>query len=34
MTVEYHPAVERELKEIRDFYESRVPGRIRLSSYV
>jgi hypothetical protein len=26
MTVEYHPAVERELREILDFYESRVPG--------
>jgi toxin ParE1/3/4 len=26
MTVEYHPAVERELREIRDFYEGRVPG--------
>lgn len=26
MTVEYHPAVERELREIRDFYEKRVPG--------
>ena len=26
MTVEYHPAVERELAEIRDFYELRVPG--------
>jgi toxin ParE1/3/4 len=26
MTVEYHPAVEAELKEIRDFYEARAPG--------
>jgi toxin ParE1/3/4 len=26
MTVEYHPAVERELREIRDFYEGRVAG--------
>ena len=26
MTVEYHPAIEREIKEIRDFYEGRAPG--------
>jgi plasmid stabilization system protein ParE len=26
MTVEYHPAVEGELKAIRDYYEARVPG--------
>jgi hypothetical protein len=26
MTIEYHPAVEHELLEIRDFYERRVPG--------
>jgi plasmid stabilization system protein ParE len=26
MTVEYHPAVEQELTEIRDYYERRVPG--------
>jgi len=26
MTVEYHPAVERELVEIRNYYEQRVPG--------
>ena len=26
MTVEYHPAVEAELKAIRDYYEERVPG--------
>ena len=26
MIVEYHPAVEQELREIRDYYESRSPG--------
>jgi plasmid stabilization system protein ParE len=26
MTVEYHPAVEGELRAIRDYYEARVPG--------
>ncbi len=26
MIVEYHPAVQRELEEIRDYYEERVPG--------
>jgi plasmid stabilization system protein ParE len=26
MTVEYHPAVQRELEEIRDWYDGRVPG--------
>ena len=26
MTVEYHPAVEGDLKAIRDYYEARVPG--------
>jgi plasmid stabilization system protein ParE len=26
MIVEYHPAVERELEEARNFYENRVPG--------
>lgn len=26
MTVEYHPAIEREIKEICDFYEGRAPG--------
>ena len=26
MTVEYHPAVEAELEEIRNFYEGRRPG--------
>ena len=26
MTVEYHPAVERELAEVRDYYEQRSPG--------
>ena len=26
MTLEYHPEVERELREARDFYESRAPG--------
>ena len=26
MTIEYHPAVEGEVAEARDFYESRVPG--------
>jgi toxin ParE1/3/4 len=26
MTIEYHPAVERELAEARDFYEKRAPG--------
>src|SRR6266699_1081786 len=26
MTVEYHPAVEAELEEIRNFYEARRPG--------
>jgi toxin ParE1/3/4 len=26
MIVEYHPAVERELAEIRDYYEQRVPN--------
>jgi plasmid stabilization system protein ParE len=26
MTIEYHPAVEQELAEARDFYEKRVPG--------
>jgi len=26
MTIEYHPAVERELEEARAFYESRAPG--------
>ena len=25
MTVEYHPAIEQELREIRDFYEARSP---------
>jgi toxin ParE1/3/4 len=25
MIIEYHPAVERELEEIRDYYNSRVP---------
>ena len=26
MTVEYHPAVEAELREIRQYYEDRSPG--------
>ena len=26
MSVEYHPAVERELVEVRDYYEKRSPG--------
>jgi plasmid stabilization system protein ParE len=26
MTIEYHPAVARELEEIRDYYDSKVPG--------
>jgi toxin ParE1/3/4 len=26
MIVEYHPAVQRELEAIRDYYEERVPG--------
>jgi plasmid stabilization system protein ParE len=26
MTIEYHPDVERELAEARDFYEKRAPG--------
>jgi toxin ParE1/3/4 len=26
MIVEYHPAVQRELEKIRDYYEERVPG--------
>ena len=27
MIIEYHPAVEAELQEIRNFYETRSPGR-------
>ncbi len=26
MRIEYHPAVEREIEEVRDFYEARSPG--------
>jgi len=26
MNIEYHPALQRELEEIRDYYEQRVPG--------
>lgn len=26
MTVEYHPAVERDLADVRDYYEQRSPG--------
>lgn len=26
MIIEHHPAIERELQEIRDYYNSRVPG--------
>lgn len=26
MTVEYHPAIEHELAEVRDYYERRSPG--------
>lgn len=26
MTIEYHPAIERELVEIRDFYDQQSPG--------
>ena len=26
MIVEYHPAIQRELELIRDYYEERVPG--------
>jgi len=26
MTVEYHPAIEHELAEVRDYYEQRSPG--------
>jgi len=26
MRIEYHPAIEHDLKEARDFYDKRVPG--------
>jgi hypothetical protein len=28
MIVEYHPVLQRELEEIRDYYEERVPGLV------
>jgi hypothetical protein len=34
MTVEYHPAVEQEITEVRDFYEQRSPGPRRITHWM